>query len=125
MKVSGSYEPGWYGCYDVEGLPRTDNDLGQLFGSQRYHERRASGRKGASPALVVRGSVRVVAAVATRLGEVSGEQLAPRDVGQWQQLRQRLQRRREARRQQRRFRQDPKAYLKALEELALQLPLPA
>lgn len=125
VKVSGSYEPGLFGCYDVAGLPRTNNGLEQLFGSQRHHERRASGRKGASPALVVRGSVRLMAAVATRLGEVSGEQLAPRDPAQWQQVRQRLQQRRVARRQQRRFRQDPKAYLKALEELALQLPLPA
>jgi hypothetical protein len=125
VKVSGSYEPGLFACYDVAGLPRTNNDLEQLFGSQRHHERRASGRKGASPALVVRGSVRLVAAVATRLGEVSGEGLAPREVGQWRQLRQRLQERREARRQQRRFRKDPKAYLRALEGLALQLPLPA
>jgi hypothetical protein len=125
VKVSGSYEPGLFWCYDVAGLPRTNNALEQLFGSQRYHERRASGRKGASPTLVVRGSVRLVAAVATRLREASGEQLAPRDVGQWQQLRQRLQERRDARRQQRRFRRDPKAYLRALEELALQLPLPA
>lgn len=46
-------------------MPRTNNDLEHIFGSARRHERRASGRKGASPAMVVRGSVRVIAAIAT------------------------------------------------------------
>jgi len=44
-----SYWPGLFHCYDVPELPRTDNDLEQLLGSHRYHERRASGRKVASP----------------------------------------------------------------------------
>src|SRR5262249_39834152 len=65
LKVSRSYWPGLFACYDMAGLPRTNNDLEQLFGSQRYHERRASGRKVGSPALVLRGAARVVAAVAT------------------------------------------------------------
>src|SRR3712207_8535790 len=38
-----------------------------LFRSQRYHERRASGRKAASPATVLRGEVRLIAATVTRL----------------------------------------------------------
>src|SRR5205085_9819530 len=41
VKVSHSYEPGLFHCYDVAGLPRTNNDLEHLFGSYRYHERRA------------------------------------------------------------------------------------
>ncbi len=67
LKVSRSYWKGLFHCYRFpEGtLPRTNNDLEQCFGSVRYAERRASGRKGASPAMVVRGSVRVVAAIAT------------------------------------------------------------
>jgi hypothetical protein len=53
-----------------------------------YHERRCSGRKMASPGLVVRGSVRLPAAVATRLrGEVKGEDLAPSDPAAWRKLR--------------------------------------
>ena len=56
-----------------------------MFGSHRYHERRASGRKVASPGLVLRGSVRLVAAVATRHGTVSGEELAPRQIEEWRQ----------------------------------------
>ena len=52
LKVSHSYWPGLFACYDTPDLPRTNNDLEQAFGSHRYHERRASGRKGASPSLV-------------------------------------------------------------------------
>ncbi|WP_372616766.1 hypothetical protein [Falsiroseomonas sp.] len=38
-----------------------------MFGAQRHRARRAAGRKTASPALVLRGEVRVIAATATRL----------------------------------------------------------
>jgi len=124
-KVYASYEPGLYHCYDVLDLPRTNNELEQLFGSHRYHERRASGRKVASPGLVVRGSVRLVAAVATRLGTVSGEELAPRRIEDWHNQRAELDRRRQARVHQRRFRRDPLAYLTNLESLYRQLSLPA
>ena len=79
LKVSRSYWPGLFACYDTADLPRTNNDLEQLFGSHRYHERRASGRKGASPALVLRGSARLVAAMATRTREVTAADLAGAD----------------------------------------------
>jgi hypothetical protein len=39
-KVARSYRPGLFHCYAVADLPRTNNDLEHLFGSQRYHERR-------------------------------------------------------------------------------------
>ena len=45
-------------CYASEDVPRTNNDLEHLFGSHRYHERRASGRKRASPGLVIVGSAK-------------------------------------------------------------------
>ena len=53
-KVTRSHWPRLFRCYDVEGLPRTNNELEQFFGSYRYHERRASGRKVAFPRAVVR-----------------------------------------------------------------------
>jgi hypothetical protein len=67
LKVTKSYWKGLFRCYRfAKGtLPGTNNDLEHLFGSARYHERRASGRRNASPAMVLRGSVRVVAAIAT------------------------------------------------------------
>jgi hypothetical protein len=125
VKVSRSYEPGLFHCYDVPDLPRTNNDLEQLFGSHRHHERRCSGRKVASPGLVVRGSVRLVAGVMTRLGEATADDLVPGDVFAWQELRAELGYREAARVQQRRFRRDPTGYLKQLEVLARQSGLPA
>ncbi len=86
-KVSKSYWPGLFVCYERPAVPRTNNDLEQCFGRVRYHERRASGRKGAAPGLVVRGSVRLVAAVVTRTKMLTGEQLRPADLQQWRQVR--------------------------------------
>jgi hypothetical protein len=124
-KVTRSYWPGLFHCYDVADLPRTDNDLEQLFGSHRYHERRCSGRKVASPGLVVRGSVRLPAALATRLrGSVRGEDLAPSNPDTWRELRAGLERRQEVRAQGRRFRRDPAAYLQELEDALIKVILP-
>jgi hypothetical protein len=125
QKVTASYWPGLFHCYDVPDLPRTNNELEQYFGSARYHERRASGRKGASPGLVVRGAVRVVAAVATRGQPFDEVTLRPTDLAAWQALRQQLATRQAARRAQRRFRRDPGAYLAALEEALFRVNLPA
>jgi len=114
-KVTGSYEPGLFYCYDYAEVPRTNNELEQLFGSHRYHERRASGRKGGSPTVVVRGPVRLVAALVTRQKEPKAEELVPRDQEKWQRLREELQRRRGERAKHRRFRRNPDAYLRDLE----------
>src|SRR4029434_7295311 len=87
LKVSRSYWPGLFHCYEVSDLPRTNNDLEQSFGAHRYHERRATGRKGASPALVLRGSVQLIAATATRLRVFAPWELAPQEVRAWHALR--------------------------------------
>lgn len=125
LKVSRSYWGGLFACYDTEGVPRTNNDLEQLFGSQRYHERRASGRKAGSPALVLRGSARMVAAVATRQRAFTADDLAGADRAEWARLRQELDERRRRRTQRRRFRRDPEGYLRQLEDLLVQSGLPA
>lgn len=125
LKVTRSYWPGLFHCYAVEGLPRTNNDLEQFFGSSRHHERRATGRKGASPALVLRGSVRLIAGAATRVRRRSGPELQPRDRARWQQLRRQLEARSHVRRCGLRFRRDPAAYLKSLEEDLRKLTLPS
>ncbi len=116
LKVTVSYQPGLFHCYDLEDLPRTNNDLEHVFGSTRYHERRAMGRKQASPSLVVRGSVRIIATVASQNSHFTGSDLAPRDLAQWRTLRKQVTYRHEARRDQYRFRKDPERYLLALEE---------
>jgi hypothetical protein len=125
VKVTRSYWSGLFHCYDVDGLPRTNNDLEHLFGSHRYHERRASGRKGAAPALVLRGEARLLAAVATRQRRYSALELASADPERREQLKQRLEKRRRRRVQRCRFRKDPAKYLRQLEEQLLQSALPA
>jgi hypothetical protein len=125
LKVSKSYWPGLFRCYESSDLPRTNNDLEHAFGSHRYHERRASGRRRASPGLVVMGSVRLVSGLATRLRPEEGLLLSAGYVERWQGLRAELEKRRESRRKQRRFRRDPVGYLADLEERCLQLGLPA
>jgi hypothetical protein len=125
LKVTRSYWPGLFHCYDVPDLPRTNNALEQLFGSHRYHERRTTGRKVASPALVLRGSVRLLAATATRLRSRSAAELQPRNLVAWRRLRRDLEQRQETRRQGLRFRRDPEAYVRNLEAELLKLILPS
>ena len=120
IKVSRSYWPNLFACYDTPDLPRTNNDLEQAFGSHRYHERRATGRKVASPALVVRGAARLVAGLATRRREITAADLAGADRDRWQQLRAELEERRQRRVERRRFRRDPEKYLKDLENKLIQ-----
>ena len=105
-------------------LPRTNNDLEQFFGSYRYHDRRTTGRKVASPSLVLNGSVCVIAAAATRRQPYAAAELAPENVKAWQALRQGRETRRQQRTLRRRFRRDPASYLAQLEANFLQLILP-
>jgi hypothetical protein len=113
--ITKNFAPGLFQCYDVAGLPCTNNALEECFGVARIHERRATGRRGAIPGVVVRGSVRVVAAVTSKRQLFSAEELQPRDYLRWRKLRAQLEQREECRRQQFRFRKDPARYLAALE----------
>jgi hypothetical protein len=123
-KVARSYRPGLFHCCAVPDLPRTNNGLEQLFGSQRHHERRATGRRAASPAAVLRGEVRLIAATATRLRPPTVRDLGRVSRDRWAELRKRLDQRRRARTLRTRFRRDPSAYLAALERQACQPALP-
>ena len=125
LKVSASYWPGLFHCYDIPGLPRTNNGLEQFFGSARYQQRRANGRIRATAATVVRGSVRVLASTASRLHLFGEYDLWHPNLERWADLRRSLALRQEARRQQGRFRKDPAAYLATLETLLLKSGLPS
>jgi len=74
---------------------------------------------------VLRGSVRLVASLATRSQARTAEELATADRDAWQAVRRELEDRRERRVERRRFRRDPKAYLEALENKLIQSRLPA
>jgi hypothetical protein len=124
LKVTRSYWPGLFQCYEVPDLPRTNNGLEQFFGAARCSARRVTGQKVASPGLVVRGGVRLIAAVATRVQPCTTEQLRPEHLTAWRALRAELEQRQETRRTQLRFRRDPARYLAAAEADLIQLALP-
>lgn len=123
-KVTRSSWPGLFACSVVPDLPRTNHDLEPFFGAYRYHDRRTTGRKVASPRLVLNGSVCVMAAAATRLHTAAAAELAPENVSAWQALRQARETRRQQRTLRRRLRRDPVSYLAKLETNLLQLILP-
>lgn len=124
LKVTRSYWQGLFHCYDIADLPRTNNDLEHFFGVARYQERRSTGRKRGSPTTVVRGPVRMVSAVVTRLQPFGTHELAPCSIDSWRALRASLDERRYARALGYRFRRDPGAYLAKLEAELVKLTLP-
>ena len=73
----------------------------------------------------VRGSVRLVAAAATRLRSIEAEDLTPSDLSAWRVLRGRLERRQAVRTLGRRFRRDPVGYLRSLEDALINQALPS
>ncbi len=119
LKVTGSYAPHLFFCYQIPDLPRTNNGLEQSFGSVRRSERRATGRRGAVPGLVVHGAVRVQAALATRVKIFTAQDLVPHDPQAWRAIRAEVSSRKACRCKQFRFRKDPSAYLAYLEHRLL------
>ena len=124
LKVTRSYWPGLFHCYDIEGLPRTNNDLEQVFGQWKHHQRRCTGRKRTPATAVTRGSVQLIAAMANRYHTYSANDLATVAPLQWKQVRAQLEEHRHKRVLQRRFRCAPIPYLQALEQKLVKLILP-
>lgn len=123
-KITASYFSGLFHCYWLDGLPRTNNNLEQMFGSFRHHQRRSTGLKKAPSSTVISGSSKIVAAIATKLKTFSALDLAAIDKHKWQQKRQEIEKLRKSRLQQRHFRKDPDNYLTKLETELLQAILP-
>ncbi len=123
-KITASYFSGLFHCYWLDGLPRTNNNLEQMFASFRHHQRRSTGLKKALSSTVISGSSKIVAAIATKLKTFSALDLAAIDKHKWQQKRQEIEKLRKSRLQQRHFRKDPDNYLTKLETELLQAILP-
>ena len=111
LKITRSYWSGLFHCYQVEHLPKTNNDLEQVFGSFRHHTRRTTGRKKAPGSMIIRGSARLIAAVATRIKTFTAQDLALVDLGAWRHQRSQLESLRQTRLQQRHFCRNPDNYL--------------
>lgn len=116
---------GLYHCYDVPGLPRTDNDLEQFYRRVKTGERRITGHK-RSDAFVVRvGGFAVYATAAGRNAESELlPQLASVPAVAWQQERATLRANQARQTKMRRFRLHRAAYLADLEARWVQLTGP-
>jgi len=118
---------GLYHCYDVPGLPRTDNDMEQFYRRVKTEQRRITGRKRAD-AFVVRVGGFAVYATATAAGGATEatllQQLGAVPADQWQQERITLRANQDRQTKMRRFRLHPDAYLAAVEARWICLTLP-
>src|SRR5258708_34994209 len=90
LPITKNFAPGLFHCYTTADLPRTNNDLEQCFGSVRAHERRATGRRGAIPGLVVRGSVRVLTTLVLKFNRLQWRNRQPPNIQPCRNLRPRL-----------------------------------
>jgi hypothetical protein len=108
--------PGLYHCYDVPGLPRTDNDLEQFFRRVKADQRRITGHKRADAFVVRLGGFAVYATAAGTTPTTSLLQaLASVPADAWQRERVILRANQERQTKMRRFRLHRAAYLADLE----------
>lgn len=124
LKITRSYWSGLFHCYQVKNLPKTNNDLEQVFGSFRHHQRRVTGRKKAPASILIRGSSRLIATVVTRIKTFTAQDLATVDLVAWRHQRSQSELLRQKHLQQRHFRRDPEDYLLKLETKLVQSILP-
>ncbi len=124
-KVLASYGAGLFHCYDLEQLPRTNNDLEQYFGSYRINRaagHRAQGELGAHRH--ARPGAASGGGESTRSVRFSPADLVPTSLASYYRLRAELASRERPRREQLRFRRKPLEYLQHLEEVASKATLP-
>jgi hypothetical protein len=107
---------GLYHCYDIPGLPRTDNALEQFYRRVKSEQRRITGRKRADAFVVRVGGFAVYATASSSTAEtVLCKQLAIVPAGDWQEQRVHLRQTQERQTKMRRFRLRRATYLSDLE----------
>jgi hypothetical protein len=111
-----------YHCYDVEGLPRTDNDLERFYRRVKASERRTTGHRRSDRFVVRVGGFAVYAISASGMTPSELEQqLAGVPAAKWQAERETLRANKERQVKMRRFRLHREAYLADLEARWTQL----
>jgi hypothetical protein len=116
---------GLYHCYDVPGLPRTDNGLEQFYRRVKTEQRRITGRKRADAFVVRVGGFAVYATAASAVPEATLlAQLSAVPAAAWQQERLTLRANQDRQARMRRFRLHRDAYLADLEARWSLLALP-
>lgn len=107
---------GLYHCYDVPGLPRTNNAPEQFYRQMKTSERRTTGRRRSDPFVVRVGGFAVYAMGASALSEATlNVQLARVSATDWRRDRAMLRANQERQTKMRRFRLHRDAYLADLE----------
>jgi hypothetical protein len=108
--------PGLYRCYDVPGLPRTNNTMEQFYRRLKSGQRRITGRQRTAASVVGLGGGAVYATTASAIPEAALlRRLAAVPAADWQHDRVTLRAHHDRQAQRRRFRRDPAAYLADLE----------
>ncbi|MEA3341001.1 MAG: hypothetical protein U9R15_13645 [Chloroflexota bacterium] len=110
------YAPGLFHCYDIPGLPRTDNDLESVFGRVRRQTLRTSGPHHAKQRLHEEGAWLLFDLVSNEHEQL--ERLQRVSMDEWREERQRIREHRATFTEDRRFRRTPSRYLAELEAQA-------
>ncbi len=113
------YAPGLFHCYDIPGLPRTNNDLESLFGRVRRQTLLTSGPHHAKQRLHEEGAWLLFDILHNEHEQV--ERLSRVPLSEWRNERQRIQAHRVSFTDDRRFRRHSPKYLAALETQAAQI----
>ncbi|MCP4936787.1 MAG: DUF3987 domain-containing protein [bacterium] len=115
-RLTTRYAPGLFHCYDIPGLPRTNNDTEALFGRVRRQTKRTSGAYHAKQRLHEQGAWLLFDLMGDEDEQLQRLQQVP--LAQWRDERQRMQAHLLSFCNDRRFRKQPVAYLTQLETQA-------
>ncbi len=119
QRLTKRYAPGLFHCYDIPGLPRTNNDLESTFGRVRRQTLLTSGPYHAQQRLHEEGAWLLFDTVHNEHEQVERLQRVPLD--EWQAERRRMQKHKASFTEDRRFRRQSSKYLMELEEQAAKI----
>ena len=117
--LTDRYKPGLFHCYDIPGLPRTNNDTEALFGRVRRQTKRTSGAYHAKQRLREQAAWLLFALADDE--EQQLQRLKRVSLHEWRNERQRMQEHLADFRDDRVFRKKPDRYLAQLENQALHI----
>ncbi len=121
LRLTERYAPGLFHCYDIPGLPRTDNDLESLFGRVRRQTLLTSGPHHARQRLHEEGAWLLFEVVSNEREQI--ERLRRVSLEDWRNERQRMQKHQISFTDDRRFRRQSSKYLAELETQAADIAL--
>jgi len=116
QRLTNRYAPGLFHCYDIPGLPRTNNDTESLFGRVRRQTKRTSGDYHAKQRLQEQGAWLLFDLLNDQDKQLQRLKRVP--VAEWRNERLRMQAHLASFSHDRRFRKQPVAYLAQLETQA-------